>query len=65
VDAKNIIIATGSEARSLPGYDVDEQHIISNIGALEMTEIPQALVIVGAGAVGVEFASIYNAFGTK
>ncbi len=65
VAAKNIIIATGSEARSLPGYDVDEQHIISNIGALEMTEIPQALVIVGAGAVGVEFASIYNAFGTK
>jgi dihydrolipoamide dehydrogenase len=65
VEAKNIVIATGSEARSLPGYDVDEQHIISNIGALDMSEVPEALVIVGAGAVGVEFASIYNAFGSK
>jgi dihydrolipoamide dehydrogenase len=65
VEARNIVIATGSEARSLPGYDLDEQSIISNIGALNMQAIPGSLVIVGAGAVGVEFASIYNAFGTK
>jgi dihydrolipoamide dehydrogenase len=65
VEARNIVIATGSEARSLPGYDLDEQSIISNIGALNMQAIPASLVIVGAGAVGVEFASIYNAFGTK
>ena len=65
VEARNIIIATGSEARSLPGYDLDEQRIISNVGALNMTAIPASLVIVGAGAVGVEFASIYQAFGTK
>lgn len=65
VAAANIVIATGSEARSLPGYDVDEQRIISNVGALDMTSVPQSLLIVGAGAVGVEFASIYNAFGTK
>ncbi|HLQ76425.1 MAG TPA: FAD-dependent oxidoreductase, partial [Terriglobia bacterium] len=65
VEARNIIIATGSEARSLPGYDLDEKHIISNIGALNMASVPASLVIVGAGAVGVEFASIYNAFGTK
>jgi dihydrolipoamide dehydrogenase len=65
VEAKNIVIATGSEARSLPGYNVDEQRIISNIGALDLTDVPGTLVIVGAGAVGVEFASIYNAFGTK
>jgi len=65
VEARNIVIATGSEARSLPGYDLDEEHIISNIGALNMTAIPQSLLIVGAGAVGVEFASIYQAFGSK
>jgi dihydrolipoamide dehydrogenase len=65
VEARNIIIATGSEAKSLPGYAVDEQHVISNIGALDMAAVPQSLVVVGAGAVGVEFASLYNTFGTK
>jgi dihydrolipoamide dehydrogenase len=65
VEARNIIIATGSEAKSLPGYTVDEKHIITNVGALDMAAVPQSLVIVGAGAVGVEFASLYNAFGTK
>jgi dihydrolipoamide dehydrogenase len=65
VEARHIIIATGSEAKTLPGYSVDENLIITNVGALDMTAVPQSLVIVGAGAVGVEFASIYNAFGTK
>jgi dihydrolipoamide dehydrogenase len=65
ISAKNIIIATGSEARPLPGYVVDEQRIITNIGALDMAAVPASLVIVGAGAVGVEFASIYSAFGTR
>ena len=65
VEAKTIIIATGSEAKPLPGYSVDEKQIITNVGALDMTAVPQSLIIVGAGAVGVEFASIYNAFGTK
>ena len=65
VDAKNIIVATGSEAKSLPGYNFDEKTILSNIGILDVTEIPKSLLIVGSGAVGVEFASIYNSFGTK
>jgi dihydrolipoamide dehydrogenase len=65
VNAKNIIIATGSEAKSLPGYDIDEKSVISNVGALDMAQIPKSLLIVGSGAVGVEFASIYNSFGTK
>jgi dihydrolipoamide dehydrogenase len=65
VEARHIIIATGSEAKPLPGYTVDEQRIITNVGALDMTAVPQSLVVVGAGAVGVEFASLYNAFGTK
>ena len=65
VIAKNIIIATGSEAKSLPGYEVDERRIISNVGALDLAQIPKSMLIVGGGAVGVEFASIYNSFGTK
>ncbi|MBI4472782.1 MAG: FAD-dependent oxidoreductase, partial [Acidobacteria bacterium] len=54
VNAKNIIIATGSEAKSLPGYDVDEKRVISNVGALDLADIPKSMLIVGAGAVGVE-----------
>jgi dihydrolipoamide dehydrogenase len=65
VEARNIIIATGSEAKPLPGYSIDEQHFLTNVGILELAAVPQSLVIVGAGAVGVEFASLYNDFGTK
>src|SRR2546426_3814641 len=65
VEAKNIIIATGSEAKSLPGYNFDENYILSNVGALDLKHIPKSMLIVGCGAVGVEFASIYNSFGTK
>ena len=65
INAKNIVIATGSEAKSLPGYDVDEKHIITNVGALNLTQVPKSMVVVGAGAVGVEFASIYSSFGAK
>jgi len=65
VIAKSLIVATGSEAKPLPGIDFDEKSILSNIGALDLTQIPKSMLIVGCGAVGVEFASIYNAFGTK
>ena len=65
VEARNIIVATGSEAKPLPGYSVDEKSIITNVGALDMTAVPQSLVVVGAGAVGVEFASLYNDFGAR
>jgi dihydrolipoamide dehydrogenase len=65
VEARKIIVATGSEAKPLPGYTVDEKQIITNIGALDTTSVPQSLVVVGAGAVGVEFASLYNSFGSK
>jgi dihydrolipoamide dehydrogenase len=65
VDTKNIIIATGSEAKSLPGYSFDENYVLSNVGALDLTQIPKSMLIVGSGAVGVEFASIYNSLGTK
>ncbi|MHB8412873.1 MAG: dihydrolipoyl dehydrogenase [Candidatus Acidiferrales bacterium] len=63
IEATNILLATGSDARSLPGVEIDNKVIMDNRGMLDMPTIPKSLVIVGAGAVGVEFASIYKTFG--
>src|SRR5204863_8414197 len=65
VNAKNIIVASWYEANSMPSYDFDEKNILSNVGILDLNQIPKSLLIVGSGAVGVEFASIYSSFGTK
>src|SRR5437762_11692487 len=65
VEAKNIIIATGSEARMLPGLQPDPELILTNIEILNLTQVPKSLGIIGAGAVGVEFASIFHRFGSK
>jgi dihydrolipoamide dehydrogenase len=65
VEAKNIMIATGSEARMLPGLQPDPEAILTNIEILDLTSIPKSLAIIGAGAVGVEFGSMFNRFGTK
>src|SRR6202522_1308017 len=62
--AKNVLLATGSEARRLPGLEANDR-ILTNIEILSLKEIPQSLVIVGAGAVGVEFASIFRSFGSE
>ena len=64
LETKNVIIATGSEARLLPGLKADDA-ILTNIEILDMPVIPKTLAVIGAGAVGVEFASIFNRFGTK
>jgi dihydrolipoamide dehydrogenase len=64
VEAKNIIVATGSVARMLPGLEPDER-ILTNIEILDMRSIPKTMVIIGSGAVGSEFASMFNRFGTK
>src|SRR5712692_1930100 len=64
VEAKNIIIATGSEARMLPGLQPDPEFILTNIEILNLAAVPKSLIIIGAGAVGVEFASIFKRFGT-
>ena len=65
IEATNIMLATGSDARSLPGVEIDNKVIMDNRGMLDMPAIPKSLVIVGAGAVGVEFASIYKTFGAE
>jgi dihydrolipoamide dehydrogenase len=63
--AKNILVATGSTPRSLPGLEIDHQVILSSDSILEVTEIPKSLLVVGSGAVGVEFASMFARFGSK
>jgi len=65
LEAKNILLATGSEARSLPGVVFDGKAILSNREILGLAAIPKSLIVVGAGAVGVEFASIFHSFGTE
>ena len=64
VKAKNVILATGSTAKMLPGLAADSR-ILTNIEILSMDQVPKSLVIVGAGAVGMEFASIFRSFGTE
>ena len=63
--AKSIILATGSEAKMLPGLEADRKRILTNREILELEEIPKSMMIVGAGAVGVEFASIFHRLGSK
>jgi len=64
VKAKNLVLATGSEAKLLPGLKADTT-ILTNIEILDMSAPPKSLIVIGAGAVGVEFASIFRSFGTE
>src|SRR6476620_6197879 len=61
---KEIIVATGSYARSVPGIEIDRKRIITSDDAIGLTEVPKSIVIMGSGAVGVEFASIFRRFGS-
>ncbi len=65
LETKNVVLATGSEARMLPGIKPDARRILTNIEILDLKEVPKTLAILGAGAVGVEFASCFQRFGTK
>ena len=62
---KNVLIATGCKMRRIPDLEVDGRRVLTSREALALTELPKSIVIVGAGAIGVEFAYFYNAFGTK
>lgn len=63
IEAKNVIIATGARARSLPGIELDGERIIEYRRAMTLPEVPKRLAVLGAGAIGVEFASFYAALG--
>ena len=63
--AKSIVIATGSESSSLPGVTVDEKIVVTSTGALDLARIPQKLVVIGAGVIGLEMGSVYARLGAE
>lgn len=65
ITAENIVIATGSEPAQIPAFNIDGNKIITSDGALNLIEIPKQMIIVGAGAIGLEFASLFSTFGAK
>ena len=65
VETKNTVIATGSVIRGLPGVEFDGKRIINSDHALNLAQLPKSMIVLGAGAVGVEFASIYRSFGCE
>lgn len=65
VNTKNIMIATGSEVTPFPGIEVDEDTIVSSTGALSLKAVPEKLILIGAGVIGVELGSVWSRLGSK
>ncbi|MBN1449360.1 MAG: dihydrolipoyl dehydrogenase [Bacteroidetes bacterium] len=65
VEAKHIILATGARPRSIPGIEIDREKIISYFEAMSLKKRPERMIVLGAGAIGVEFAYFYNTLGTQ
>lgn len=63
LEAKNVIIATGSEAVPFPGVPFDEERIISSTGALELKEVPKTMTVIGGGVIGLELGSVWSRLG--
>lgn len=64
-DAKSIVIATGSDVISLPGIAIDEERIVSSTGALALETVPESMVVIGGGYIGLEMASVWSRLGAK
>ncbi len=65
VEARHIVIATGSDSTPLPGVEVDEKRIVSSTGALDLAKVPKRLVVVGAGVIGLELGSVWRRLGAE
>jgi dihydrolipoamide dehydrogenase len=65
ITGKHIVIATGSDSASLPGIEIDERRIVSSTGALDLETVPQHLVVVGAGYIGLELGTVWRRLGAK
>ena len=63
IEGRHVLLATGSVPRSLPGLDIDGQRVITSDHALALEHVPASAIVLGAGAIGCEFASVWNAFG--
>ncbi|WP_299739756.1 dihydrolipoyl dehydrogenase [uncultured Roseobacter sp.] len=64
-EAKNIIIASGSEPSSLPGVEIDEKVVVTSTGALELGKVPKKMIVIGAGVIGLELGSVYARLGSE
>jgi len=65
VNTKNILIATGSEVTPFPGIEIDEETVVSSTGALSLKKVPERLILIGAGVIGVELGSVWQRLGAK
>jgi dihydrolipoamide dehydrogenase len=65
ISTKNVIIATGSVVRPIPGFETDGARVVNSDHILELKEVPKSLIVMGSGAVGTEFASVYSRFGAE
>ncbi|KAI3392247.1 hypothetical protein diail_5967 [Diaporthe ilicicola] len=65
VVGKNILIATGSEATPFPGLEIDEQRVVSSTGAIALEKVPEKMVVIGGGIIGLEMASVWSRLGSK
>jgi len=65
VNTKNILIATGSEVTPFPGIEIDEESIVSSTGALKLAKVPEKMVVIGAGVIGLELGSVWSRLGAQ
>ena len=65
LESRSIVIATGSDVAKLPGIEIDEKRIVSSTGALELSKVPDRLLVVGAGVIGLELGSVWRRLGAK
>jgi dihydrolipoamide dehydrogenase len=65
LETRNIVIATGSDVAKLPGIEIDEEKIVSSTGALSFPEVPERLLVVGAGVIGLELGSVWRRLGSS
>ncbi len=65
IEGRHVLLATGSESKSLPGITIDGEKIISSEQALKLDRVPESVIVLGAGAIGCEFASVWASFGSK
>jgi dihydrolipoamide dehydrogenase len=65
LDTKAIVIATGSDVAQLPGIEIDEKHVVSSTGALELAKVPDRMIVIGGGVIGLELGSVWRRLGAK
>ncbi len=65
IAAKNILIATGSESANLPNIEIDEKYVVSSTGALSLAKVPENMIVIGGGYIGIELGSVWNRLGSK